>query len=175
MTLCPNLFALRSGTSEVGNSLFMPSWSPASQSIIFHVVLPYKFPVLTPSLRHGLVSVQTMVYFLLLILLIVVLVTTLTDSDSKPSSISKNSQSFLNHTHSLVPTPTPTSTPTSAFVPSSSSLSSNCFPSVGFQSPSTVPDSTDDWWCDPTTEYAFVGFSYEVTACRFVTFSHLST
>ncbi|KAH9978549.1 glycoside hydrolase superfamily [Lactifluus volemus] len=107
-----------------------------------------------------------MVYFLLLILLIVVLVTTLTDSDSKPSSISKNSQSFLNHTHSLVPTPTPTSTPTSASVPSSSSLSSNCFPSVGFQSPSTVPDGTDDWWCDPTTEYAFVGFSYEVTACQ---------
>ncbi|KIY69813.1 glycoside hydrolase family 17 protein [Cylindrobasidium torrendii FP15055 ss-10] len=32
--------------------------------------------------------------------------------------------------------------------------------------PSTVPDSLDGWWCDSSTEYAFVGFSYEVTACQ---------
>ncbi|KAH9830827.1 glycoside hydrolase superfamily [Rhodofomes roseus] len=32
--------------------------------------------------------------------------------------------------------------------------------------PDSVPKSTDDWWCDPSTEYAFLGFSYEVTACQ---------
>ncbi|KAJ3929773.1 MAG: glycoside hydrolase superfamily [Lentinula lateritia] len=32
--------------------------------------------------------------------------------------------------------------------------------------PSTVPSSTDGWWCDMDTEYGFVGFSYEVTACQ---------
>jgi hypothetical protein len=33
--------------------------------------------------------------------------------------------------------------------------------------PSNPPSDTDNWWCDPTTEYAFLGFSYEVTACEF--------
>ncbi|KAI0745412.1 glycoside hydrolase superfamily [Earliella scabrosa] len=42
----------------------------------------------------------------------------------------------------------------------------SCFPSAGFQMPSEVPKSTDGWWCDPTSEYAFMGFSYEVTACQ---------
>ncbi|KAJ4480210.1 glycoside hydrolase superfamily [Lentinula aciculospora] len=32
--------------------------------------------------------------------------------------------------------------------------------------PSTVPNSYDEWWCDTDTEYGFVGFSYEVTACQ---------
>ncbi|KAH9992665.1 glycoside hydrolase superfamily [Russula vinacea] len=32
--------------------------------------------------------------------------------------------------------------------------------------PSDVPNSAEGWWCDPATEYAFVGFSYEVTACQ---------
>ncbi|KAK0458407.1 glycoside hydrolase superfamily [Desarmillaria tabescens] len=32
--------------------------------------------------------------------------------------------------------------------------------------PATPPSTTDDWWCDMNTEYAFVGFSYEVTACQ---------
>ena len=31
--------------------------------------------------------------------------------------------------------------------------------------PSTVPTTLDNWWCDYSSEYAFVGFSYEVTAC----------
>jgi hypothetical protein len=31
--------------------------------------------------------------------------------------------------------------------------------------PSSVPSSTNGWWCSPNTEYAFLGFSYEVTAC----------
>lgn len=44
--------------------------------------------------------------------------------------------------------------------------SSGCFPALGFKMPSSTPDSTDGWWCNPKTEYAFVGFSYEVSACQ---------
>ena len=50
----------------------------------------------------------------------------------------------------------------------SSNSGSNCFPAIGFNMPSNVPESLRTWWCDPATEYAFVGFSYEVTACEFV-------
>ncbi|KAK0448908.1 glycoside hydrolase superfamily [Desarmillaria tabescens] len=32
--------------------------------------------------------------------------------------------------------------------------------------PATPPSTTNNWWCDMNTEYAFVGFSYEVTACQ---------
>ncbi|KAG8213636.1 glycoside hydrolase family 17 protein [Butyriboletus roseoflavus] len=32
--------------------------------------------------------------------------------------------------------------------------------------PSNIPDSLDNWWCSMDTEYAFMGFSYEVTACQ---------
>ncbi|KAF8645871.1 hypothetical protein AX16_007529 [Volvariella volvacea WC 439] len=42
----------------------------------------------------------------------------------------------------------------------------NCFPAIGFTMPSSVPSSLDNWWCDYSTEYAFVGFSYEITACQ---------
>ncbi|TFK33457.1 glycoside hydrolase superfamily [Crucibulum laeve] len=35
--------------------------------------------------------------------------------------------------------------------------------------PSAVPTSLTNWWCDYSTEYAFVGFSYEVTACQSLT------
>ena len=41
-----------------------------------------------------------------------------------------------------------------------------CFPALGFQKPLVLPENNTHWWCDPTTEYAFVGFSYEVTACK---------
>jgi len=41
-----------------------------------------------------------------------------------------------------------------------------CFPALGFQMPATVPNSLDGWWCDSSTEYAFVGFSYEITQCE---------
>jgi hypothetical protein len=41
----------------------------------------------------------------------------------------------------------------------------NCFPALGFKMPSAVPSSSNNWWCDYSTEYAFVGFSYEITAC----------
>ncbi|KAH9002064.1 glycoside hydrolase family 17 protein [Lactarius hatsudake] len=43
---------------------------------------------------------------------------------------------------------------------------SACFPALGFTTPSDVPASTDGWWCDPVNEYAFLGFSYEVSACQ---------
>lgn len=33
--------------------------------------------------------------------------------------------------------------------------------------PLSLPEDTTDWWCDPETEFAFLGFSYEVTACEF--------
>ncbi|KAH9895001.1 glycoside hydrolase superfamily [Cubamyces lactineus] len=42
----------------------------------------------------------------------------------------------------------------------------NCFPALGFTKPETLPADNTNWWCDPATEYAFVGFSYEVTACQ---------
>ncbi|KAF9048843.1 glycoside hydrolase superfamily [Panaeolus papilionaceus] len=32
--------------------------------------------------------------------------------------------------------------------------------------PSAVPSSTTNWWCDYSTEYAFMGFSYEVSECQ---------
>ncbi|OJT09269.1 hypothetical protein TRAPUB_14266 [Trametes pubescens] len=41
-----------------------------------------------------------------------------------------------------------------------------CFPSLGFSAPASLPVDNSLWWCDPATEYAFVGFSYEVTACQ---------
>ncbi|KAF7979783.1 hypothetical protein HWV62_40820 [Athelia sp. TMB] len=40
------------------------------------------------------------------------------------------------------------------------------FPELGFKMPSAVPSSLDGWWADPSTEYAFVGFSYEISACQ---------
>lgn len=46
------------------------------------------------------------------------------------------------------------------------STSSNCFPAIGFRMPETTPASLTNWWCSYDTEYAFVGFSYEVTACE---------
>lgn len=48
---------------------------------------------------------------------------------------------------------------------STDSESLPCFPSANFQMPSSVPSSTHNWWCAEDTEYAFLGFSYEVTAC----------
>ncbi|KAF7327377.1 B-(1-6) glucan synthase [Mycena kentingensis (nom. inval.)] len=42
----------------------------------------------------------------------------------------------------------------------------NCFPALGFKMPSAVPTSLTNWWCDPSTEYAWLGFSYEISACQ---------
>ena len=44
---------------------------------------------------------------------------------------------------------------------------SNCFPALSFKMPKEyLPKLSDDWWCDEESEYAFMGFSYEVTACE---------
>jgi hypothetical protein len=34
--------------------------------------------------------------------------------------------------------------------------------------PSDVPANLTGWWCNPSDEYGFLGFSYEVTACEFL-------
>lgn len=47
-----------------------------------------------------------------------------------------------------------------------SSSNQSCFPALDFNMPSNVPDSLDGWWCSPTDEYAFLGFSYEISACQ---------
>ena len=52
-------------------------------------------------------------------------------------------------------------------------LNPNCFPALGFKKSSNVPSSVEGWWCDPATEYAFVGFSYEVSDCGFVLFDKI--
>ncbi|KAF8161209.1 hypothetical protein B0H34DRAFT_796031 [Crassisporium funariophilum] len=41
-------------------------------------------------------------------------------------------------------------------------------PLVGFKTPSKTPHDSqlENWWCKPESEYAFLGFSYEVTACQ---------
>ncbi|TFK54069.1 hypothetical protein OE88DRAFT_1732786 [Heliocybe sulcata] len=41
-----------------------------------------------------------------------------------------------------------------------------CYPAIGFPKLFVPPLDNTNWWCDPATEYAFVGFSYEVTACQ---------
>lgn len=51
--------------------------------------------------------------------------------------------------------------------------SRGCFPSLGFTMPQTVPPSTNGWWCNLNTEYAFLGFSYDVTACKSFIFINL--
>ncbi|KAL0945462.1 hypothetical protein HGRIS_000951 [Hohenbuehelia grisea] len=43
---------------------------------------------------------------------------------------------------------------------------SGCFPALDFDMPSYVPTTTKNWWCDMSSEYAFMGFSYEVTSCQ---------
>ncbi|KAH8828503.1 glycoside hydrolase superfamily [Flagelloscypha sp. PMI_526] len=35
--------------------------------------------------------------------------------------------------------------------------------------PSTTPTTLDGWWCNWSDEYAFLGFSYEITACQSLT------
>jgi hypothetical protein len=45
---------------------------------------------------------------------------------------------------------------------------SSCFPALDFVMPSDPPANLDNWWCNPTDEYAFLGFSFEVTACELI-------
>ncbi|KAI0743866.1 glycoside hydrolase superfamily [Daedaleopsis nitida] len=51
-------------------------------------------------------------------------------------------------------------------VATSSNTGGSCFPALDFKMPDNVPDNLSGWWCDPSTEYAFVGFSYEISACQ---------
>lgn len=44
-----------------------------------------------------------------------------------------------------------------------------CFPALNFDMPTTLPKDNTEWWCNPSTEFAFLGFSYEVTACMSLT------
>lgn len=68
----------------------------------------------------------------------------------------------------------PASTSTSSSNSSSGGGSSGCFPALDFNMPSSPPSSLDNWWCDMDTEYAFVGFSYEVTACMYLIYVNTS-
>lgn len=59
--------------------------------------------------------------------------------------------------------------PTTPTPPSTSNSTSNStlrFPDLGFKMPATVPNTLDGWWANQSTEYAFMGFSYEITACE---------
>lgn len=49
----------------------------------------------------------------------------------------------------------------------SSPPSQSCFPALDFHKPLFPPKDITHWWCDSSTEYAFLGFSYEVTACKY--------
>ncbi|KAH7099021.1 glycoside hydrolase [Auriculariales sp. MPI-PUGE-AT-0066] len=45
-----------------------------------------------------------------------------------------------------------------------------CFPSLAFTPPTVASGSApnvnlDSWWCTRSSEYAFMGFSYDITAC----------
>ncbi len=62
--------------------------------------------------------------------------------------------------------PMKTAAPPKPANPPSKGGSSGCFPALGFNPPANVPNSLDGWWCDDKTEYAFLGFSYEVSACE---------
>ena len=44
----------------------------------------------------------------------------------------------------------------------------HCFPAVGFKMPNAIPTSLTNWWCNMDTEYAFVGFSYDISLCDFL-------
>ncbi|KAL9935568.1 hypothetical protein V8E36_005916 [Tilletia maclaganii] len=43
----------------------------------------------------------------------------------------------------------------------------SCFPALDFKMPNYVPstDALDGWWCDMRDEYAFMGFSYDLSSC----------
>lgn len=46
-------------------------------------------------------------------------------------------------------------------------VNNHCFPHPNFTMPDAPPNNTEGWWCDNKMEYAFMGFSYEVTACAY--------
>ncbi|KAM5531861.1 hypothetical protein V8D89_014491 [Ganoderma adspersum] len=81
------------------------------------------------------------------------------------SSSSARPSHTSSHTHSSA-APAKTTTPPKPANSPAKGGSNNCFPALGFNPPANVPDSLDGWWCDDKTEYAFLGFSYEVSACQ---------
>ncbi|KAK0529377.1 hypothetical protein OC834_003716, partial [Tilletia horrida] len=87
-----------------------------------------------------------------------------------PSSSSTSAQTYIPTSTSASasaslassrPKPTPTKTPTPTPQPKS------CFPALDFKMPDEVPDADapDGWWCDMQDEYAFLGFSYDLSSC----------
>ncbi|TFK73289.1 hypothetical protein BDN72DRAFT_762040 [Pluteus cervinus] len=67
-------------------------------------------------------------------------------------------------------TPSPTKTHKPEHEPEHKhAAAANCFPALGFTMPSSPPASVANWWCDYSTDYAFLGFSYEITACQSLT------
>ncbi|PIL34110.1 hypothetical protein GSI_03821 [Ganoderma sinense ZZ0214-1] len=90
-----------------------------------------------------------------------------TEPYARISSTSARPSSSASHTstHTSAAPAKTTTAPNPANSPSKGG-SSNCFPALGFNPPANVPSSLDGWWCDDKTEYAFLGFSYEVSACQ---------
>jgi exo-beta-1,3-glucanase (GH17 family) len=86
------------------------------------------------------------------------------------SSSSTTHKSTTTKAASTSTTKSSTSTATSLKPVSTSNASSNksssCFPAIDFKMPSSVPKSLDGWWCSKYDEYAFLGFSYEISACQ---------
>ena len=66
------------------------------------------------------------------------------------------------NSNKTTPPPSPPPPPSNS---SDSSPSDLKFPDLGFQMPSDPPSDIDGWWTD-NDEYAFLGFSYEVTSCE---------
>lgn len=86
-------------------------------------------------------------------------------SDTTSSALSKHPSGIVTAS-SFAPTSTPSAASSSGGDGGRPQPnSSNCFPALGFKMPTDVPEDTSNWWCDPASEYAFLGFSYEVTAC----------
>ena len=52
--------------------------------------------------------------------------------------------------------------------PNDDGLFGSCYPALDFVKPLIMPHNNTHWWCDPSTEYAFMGFSYEITDCEYL-------
>ncbi|CAD6923808.1 unnamed protein product [Tilletia controversa] len=93
------------------------------------------------------------------------------DSQHDNSTSSSNSSS----TPSALPKPSSTAAPSSVptivpvppvTTPKPKPQQKSCFPALDFKMPSDVPDTgVDGWWCDMEDEYAFLGFSYDLSSC----------
>ncbi|KAK0550223.1 hypothetical protein OC845_002753 [Tilletia horrida] len=85
---------------------------------------------------------------------------TSTTSSSASSTSSSSSSSSAGQTS--MPLPVPTRKPDKN---ETGSLTS-CFPALDFNMPADVPNGgLDGWWCSMKDEYAFLGFSYDLSSC----------